>query len=203
MASTKLLGKTIVVSLALVCVLTIAMMPVASASYGDTRRFLRPSPFGVGQAKLFDVYMDAAWNPPGRIVSLFTVGIPWGQNWLNVLDSNEALMIAPVGIFVEPPDYTDTKSAREFYSNFRYVVTIDGEELPTEITPLRPCTFVDRETGEKYRWWEWRCGATFKAGEFEEYLGGLGIYTIRFRWFLGEECLFDSDWFGVYQFQLV
>jgi hypothetical protein len=203
MSSTKSVAKVFVVSLVLVFVLSAVYLPTTSASYGDVRRFLRPGPFGLGPAKISDVYMDAAWDPPGRVCSYFTVGIPWGLNWINYLDSNEDLIIGVIGFSVEPPDACDTKSAREFYDNFRYYVLIDDEELPMEKTPLRPCTFVDPETGEKYRWWDWRYGATFKSGELAELLGGLGTYTIRFKWYLGETLLYDSNVDGVYQFELV
>ena len=201
MASTKVVGKTIVISLAIMCVLTVALIPVASASYGDVRRFTRPSPFGLGPAKLWDIYFNAIWEP-GRIVTLFTVGIPYGENFVNYLDSTEALAIGTIGIYVEPPEFSDHKSARAFYNTHNYCVLIDGEEITIEKTPMRYCLVTDHETGAKIVWWEWRYGATYKEGELAELIG-LGLHTIRFQLYDASGLYYDSDWDGTYHFVLV
>ncbi|MFX1580831.1 MAG: hypothetical protein ACFFCJ_01150 [Promethearchaeota archaeon] len=202
MASAKVVGKTIVISLAIVCVLTLVMMPVASASYGDVRRFTRPSPFGLGPAKLWDVYFAAPFDPPGRVITIFTCGIPYDENWINYLDSNEALAIGTVGIYVEPPECTDHKSARAVYDSHMYCVLIDGVQIAVEKTPMRHCLVTDHETGEKFVWWEWRYGATYKEGELAELIG-LGPHTIRFQMYDALGLYFDSDWIDTFQFVLV
>ncbi len=205
MAAPKVVGKTIVISLALLCVLTVAMMPVASASYGDARRFIRPSPWGLGPAKLWNEYFAAVADPPGRICSIFLLGMLEDppENHINYLDASEALVIGPVGFYVTAWWGFDHKSAREYYNNHGYRIWIDGVEVEVEKTPMRHCLFTDHITGDKWVWWEWRYGITYKEGELADLLGGLGTYTIRFQMLDDGGVYFDSDLIDTYYFELV
>ena len=201
MASTKLIAKTLMISLAIVCVLTVAMIPLASASYGDVQRFLHPSPSGLGQAKIWDIYWDAVdpETPPGRICTIFTLGAADGANYgVNSLTSDDALIIGVAGIYVASWFGYDHKSARDYYNNWETHLYFDGKEIDIEITPMRTCHYKD-EFGFQWIWWEWRIGATFKKGEL-----ALGLYEFRQTFVEYGTVIFDTDLVSApYYFEIV
>ena len=201
MVTTRLITKSVVISLAICCVLAVAMVPTASAGYGDVRKFLRNPPAGVGTAKIWDVYWDCLANPPGRVCSIFTFGAyddPPNNYGINILTSEDGIIIGIAGIFVGEWMGFDHKSAREFYNNFETHLYFDGEEVEIEVTPMRQGHFVD-ETGFRWVWWEWRIGATFKKGELD-----LGVYEFRQTFVEYGTVTFDTnDGPGPYLFQIV
>jgi hypothetical protein len=198
MSLTKTLGKTIVISLVLVFVLSAVILPTTSAGYGELRKFLRNPPTGLSQAKLWDVYMNSAYDPPGRIISVFTiVGVIGGNpDNHNILDGSKSIIVGIIGISTDPELVTTKDEARFVWENFEIHTYLDGDEIIMEKTPMHKVKFTDPETGEKITYWDWRLGVTYKKGELQAMLGS-GIHT--FRQVIIDEygfIVFDTDWFG-------
>lgn len=173
------------------------MLPTAQAGYGEVRKFLRNPPKGLDHAKIWDVYNDAVFDPPGRVCSFFTL-----QGGMNYLDSSKSLIIGVVG-FGTDPWVTDHKTAREEYEKIEAELFIGDWQITLEVTPLRYARYRDADTGEVDEFWEWRMGATFKRGELEELIG-LGTHHFRQVFYYDGELWFDTDWFGLpFDFTLV
>ncbi len=201
MSTTKL--RTIVSALAIVCVLGVALLPIAAANYGEVQQFTHYAPNAFSSANIMDVYWNSIdpENQPGRVCTVFTIQFFWGENYTSILDSTEALAIGTIAFYVGDWMGYDKESAREFYESLVYTIWIDGEPIDLHKTPLRTVTVHDKESGLNFRYWEWRFGAAYKKGELAEEIG-LGPHTIRFQ-VSGTLDDWDSADFGTYWFILV
>jgi len=191
MSSTRLLTKTIVVALAFVCVLSVTLLPSASANYGEVRSFGRFAPPAFPSAKIHDVYWDTLSDPPGRVCTIFTIGYVYGFNIPNAIDSTEDLAIGTIGIYITRDEGFDHKTARDFWENFDSQLWLGEVEIELDKTPMRYYRFID-EDGHLNERWEWRFNAAFKKGELVDIID-FGWHEYRQDFILDDDILFSTE----------
>jgi hypothetical protein len=166
--------------------LSLALLPRATASYGEINSAIRnpranASPANINAAFVFE--FDEYCN---RIISLWTVTpLSWlFGNGDAHFDGDEALAVTWSYVWGVEENFQDLKKWTK--NNWRVVVFIDGEPIDTVMTPLIYNPQWDWEPdGIRDGGYMLRIGHAFKPGEFAE-----GEHMFNFQ----EQEFIDGAW---------